>query len=293
VDEGFDQTLVSSCGPFCAVCSYAHAEARCVGGACEMGACDPGWHDADGLTLTGCEYGCTPTGDEKCDGNDNDCDSQVDEGDVCTKVCPTDMVAVGLNYCIDRYEASRRDATATEQGQDDSIALSRPGVMPWMVNPMSSAHFVAFQAACAAAGKRLCTREEWFAACTGPAQTPYVYGSVFDREACNCVDTFCDDYCAEHAIEPAQCTTTENCGYTYNCFHAMPTGQFAGCTNAYGTLDINGNVWEIVPSDTDSRGYEVRGGAFNCASPSLRVTCSFNAGWTDLYAGFRCCKVLQ
>ena len=70
----------------------------------------------------------------------------------------------------------------------------------------------------------------------------------------------------------------------------MPTGDFFACTNDYGTFDICGNVWEIVPSDTDLRGYEVRGGAFNCAGASARLQCTFNAGWTALYAGFRCCR---
>jgi hypothetical protein len=33
----------------------------------------------------------------------------------------------------------------------------------------------------------------------------------------------------------------------------------------------------------------VRGGAFNCASASIRLACTFNASWADLFAGFRCC----
>jgi hypothetical protein len=287
VDEGFDKTLSSSCGPFCAVCAYDHAEPLCIDGACAMGACESGWYDVDGSEATGCEYPCTPTGDEVCDSIDNDCDGRIDEG-VC--VCPDDMVAVGAAFCVDRYEASRRDATDTDPGLDESLATSRPGVLPWMVRPMTAEQLATFQSACAAAGKRLCTADEWFATCTGPEETYYVYGSSFDNEVCNCVDTFCDDYCAENGIPPAQCSTGDNCGYAYNCFRAVPTGEFADCTNEYGTLDINGNVWEIVLSASDSRGYEVRGGAFNCASALVRVSCSFNASWSDLYAGFRCCK---
>jgi len=156
---------------------------------------------------------------------------------------------------------------------------------------MSEEHFESFQAACAAAGKHLCTKDEWYAACAGPDAQPYVYGATFDREICNCVDTFCDDYCEENGL--TSCNTGASCGYAYNCFHEVPTAEFTGCTNEYGTFDINGNVWEIVPSDTDPRGYEVRGGAFNCAGASQRVSCGFNASWPDLYAGFRCCKPLD
>jgi hypothetical protein len=310
--------------PSCTLCTFPHAESACVHGECTRGECDSGYYDANGVESDGCEYrctpsadpteicdgvdndcnariddtadgncdyDCTPTGEEVCDSLDNDCDGFVDEGDVCVPTCPPDMVAVGSAYCVDTYEASRPDATATSQGTDTSMALSRPDVLPWMVNPMTDAHFAEFQAACAAAGKHLCTKDEWHAACSGPNGDPYVYGTTFDREVCNCVDTFCDDYCEENGV--ASCSTASNCGYTYNCFHEVPTAEFSACTNEYGTFDINGNVWEIVPSDSDPRGYEVRGGAFNCAAASQRVSCSFNASWFDLYAGFRCCKPLE
>jgi formylglycine-generating enzyme required for sulfatase activity len=200
------------------------------------------------------------------------------------------MVAVGSEFCMDRYEASRPDATATSAGANESIASSRPGVLPWMVNPMSNTHLARFQDACRAAGKQLCTSTQWLAACQGP--TPgrtYVFGNTFDLEACNCVDTFCDDYCRDHDISPGSCNTGTNCGYAYSCYHVAPTGTFPQCSNEYGTFDINGNLWEIVLSDTDPRGYEVRGGAFNCASAAQRLQCTFNASWSDLYAGFRCC----
>lgn len=146
-----------------------------------------------------------------------------------------------------------------------------------------------FERACRDAGKRLCTAEEWGQACRGPSESIYVFGDTFDRETCNCVDTFCDDYCEDSGILPDECVTSPNCGYDYSCFHAVPTGQFPECTNELGTYDICGNVWEIVLSDTDERGYEVRGGAFNCAGATSRLQCTYNAGWTSLYAGFRCC----
>lgn len=204
--------------------------------------------------------------------------------------CPSDMALIegpdGHRFCMDIYEASRADATATSVGTSD-VATSRPGVMPWYANPMSLAALAQFMAGCQNAGKRLCTKEEWFEACNGPNDTIYFFGNQWNQEVCNSVDTFCDDYCAANNISP--CNTNENCGYTYYCFHIMPTGSFQNCTNEYGLYDVNGNVWEVVPADTP-RGYEVRGGAFNCAYPSVRFRCDFNATWDSLYAGFRCCK---
>ena len=220
--------------------------------------------------------------------------------------CPDDMVKVA-DYCIDRYEASRPDADADSVGSDGSVATSREGVMPWYVNPMNATHLGNFKNACTAAGKHLCTAEEWFPACSGPQGTDYVFGDTWtagvSNEICNCVDTFCDDYCEDNSIPSGNCNVNTGCGYycgetgggSNPCFKPMPTGSFAGCTNEYGTFDINGNVWDIVdvPTTVDARGYQVRGGAFNCAGASTRLKCAYNATWTGLYAGFRCCKSLS
>lgn len=201
--------------------------------------------------------------------------------------CPDGMVGVEDAYCIDRYEASRPDAGGDTMGADTTRALSRAGVIPWYVNPLSLAAVERFAAACRRSGKHLCTRGEWYAACAGTAETVYAFGDVFDRETCNSVDTFCDDYCADHGIP--DCLLSADCGYRYGCFRVMPTGSFPACVGEYGALDLNGNVWEVVVSDRDYRGFEIRGGAFNCAGASERLRCTFNAQWLQLYAGFRCC----
>jgi sulfatase modifying factor 1 len=226
--------------------------------------------------------------------------------------CPADMALSGA-VCVDRYEASRPDATSTSAGSDESRAASVAGVLPWYVNPMTPAALAAFEAACEAAGKRLCGPEEWLDLCRGPTQTTYFFGNIWDPAVCNSVDSYCQK-CCDALGDVASCPTGENCGYSsllsssytpetcgvaqpysrdscHVCFHVMPTGSFPGCRNDAGIYDVNGNVWEVVPVPTsvDGRGYQVRGGAFNCGSPSARFQCDFTASWTDLYAGFRCC----
>jgi len=210
-------------------------------------------------------------------------DPEVDDSD---GPCPPDMVESG-EICIDRYEASRSDASETEQGEKTDKAYSKKGVLPWMVNPMNDTHLAEFKAACEAVGKRLCLDDEWVTSCKGPDETKYSWGGSWDREICNNVDTFCDDYCADNSIPSEECSTSANCGYTYSCYTEVPTGSFENCMNSAGAYDINGNVWEIT--DTGS-GYMTRGGAFNCAGAVDRLACTFNAGWTALFAGFRCCK---
>jgi len=44
--------------------------------------------------------------------------------------CPPDMVVVAKVFCVDRYEASRGDASATSAGSDATKAHSVAGVMP-------------------------------------------------------------------------------------------------------------------------------------------------------------------
>ncbi|MBN2493579.1 MAG: hypothetical protein JXR96_03215 [Deltaproteobacteria bacterium] len=67
------------CGSCDHACDYPHAAGDCVQGDCVMGACEAGFWDLDGLAGNGCEYACTPSGEEICDSADNDCDGQVDE----------------------------------------------------------------------------------------------------------------------------------------------------------------------------------------------------------------------
>lgn len=200
--------------------------------------------------------------------------------------CPDDMVTVG-KICMDRYEASRKDATADNQGSSTDIAISKKGVLPWMENPMSSEVFETFKKACEAADKYLCKDEEWIGACEGPEKLNYSWGNEWERKICNNVDTYCDDYCIENGISEAECKIYPNCGYEYYCFKPSLTGEFTECSNFAGAYDICGGVWEVTDRGS---GYAVRGGAFNCAGAIERLKCRYSAGWKDLYAGFRCCK---
>jgi hypothetical protein len=98
-DEGFDLTSSAvNCGRCGNACVFDRAEAACVASVCRMGACRPGAVDRDHNPANGCEYECTTSGPEVCDGRDNDCDGTTDNGfslmtDVancgaCGRVCP-------------------------------------------------------------------------------------------------------------------------------------------------------------------------------------------------------------
>ncbi len=178
-------------------------------------------------------------------------------------VCPDEMVAVADLFCVDKYEASRPDATDTYPGSDSSVARSVQGVIPWEVPDNATA-----ETACQAAGKRLCTPDEWLLACEGPDGTVYAYGDTYEMTTCNGIDAF--------GKWPDVWL-----------FHLMPTGSFPGCTNEWGVYDINGNLWEHTAAGSDMT---IRGGAFNCSDSAFLHRCEYVPdNWTPSARGFRCC----
>jgi len=128
-------------------------------------------------------------------------------------------------FCIDKYEASRSDATASSAGSSN-IPKSAQGVIPWVNINQTEA-----RAACARAGKHLCTNNEWQAATgTSPSNTACTkgnnyYGTDFTDGSVNCT--------ADGKGDPTQ---------SGRCL----TGSESVWCNSYGVCDLNGNVWEWV-----------------------------------------------
>jgi len=93
IDEDFDkQNDPKYCGTNCIECNASHAIVNCKGGACGIAVCENGWLDLDNDPATGCEYQCTYTGVEICDGLDNDCNGKTDTSD-------PGLVPLGGNPC--------------------------------------------------------------------------------------------------------------------------------------------------------------------------------------------------
>lgn len=191
--------------------------------------------------------------------------------------CPDGMTPVAVaeeTVCVDRWEASRADASAQTAGKaSDQPPLSRPGVMPWTL----IGHAAAGEA-CALAGKRLCTFEELSGACGGPGGLLFPYGDVYVPGACNGADG--------------------------GAGQVAKTGSFPGCESPAGALDVSGNVQEWTDSLSPSENTCVFGGDYyagglsaeqnkdseSCA-PTLFACIAFpdpdTAVFTNL--GFRCC----
>ncbi|MCG3172318.1 MAG: hypothetical protein GMKNLPBB_00466 [Myxococcota bacterium] len=231
------------------------------GGGGDTGATDAGAADVD----PGCKK--TNGGVEICDGLDNDCNGETDEG-ARTDKCPPGMAGMNCFTCIDKYEASRPGATDKDPGKGNPAqgAQSVPNVLPWTEVVLKDA-----EAACAAAKKRLCTLNEWRDACDGAQgisdkDRPYPYGKDYDETACNGVSNV-----------------------------PKPTGSSPNCKNPDGVFDLSGNVTELVKGASASD-IGFIGGAYNSTKKEALMCNSFSPNQNPParpLIGFRCCVDVQ
>jgi hypothetical protein len=211
--------------------------------------------------------------DDDCNGQDDDCDGQIDEDAL-------DAWLERPGFRIYAYEASRPGATADRPGLDlvpddgreayvEARACGRPGVLPWANVTHAEA-----AAACAAAGARLCRRDEFTSAC-GEGRA-YPYGDVYDAAACNG-----GAYDADPATPGDQDALS-------------PTGRRPACERA-GGYDFSGNLKEWTDDLIDGL-RPVRGGGYESNVPAaLRCDATSDlkpAEFRSSTLGFRCCQDL-
>jgi formylglycine-generating enzyme required for sulfatase activity len=201
------------------------------------------------------------------------------------------MVSVLGRYCVDRYEASVEHHSPYQVAAPGVLqrARSRRGVVP-------QAHFsqVEAQAACAAAGKRLCTDDEWVTACRGSRHTRYPYGGEHR-----------DGYCNDRGVSPLRVLHgADESSDTFGIdamndtrLNQVPgsvarTGQFARCRNGYGLYDMVGNLheWTADAAGTFRGGYYLDT-SINGAGCDY-VTKAHSVAYHDYSVGFRCCRDL-
>ncbi|MGZ6144322.1 MAG: SUMF1/EgtB/PvdO family nonheme iron enzyme, partial [Myxococcales bacterium] len=150
-------------------------------------------------------------------------------------------------YCIDQYEFP-----------------NQPGKLPKVAAPYSEA-----EALCKNAGKRLCSEDEWEAACRGPQNLRFPYGTRYDPDACNTTDA---------KDNPRQTSVA---------------GAFSRCKSGYGVWDLSGNAAEWTASPFDGQGADktVKGG--HAARPGFDDRCASRRklapGAHAINVGFRCC----
>lgn len=240
---------------------------------------------------------CAPTGSATCDESAMPTPNAGLAEAPGSGGCPAGMLAVGGAFCVDRYEASLEEIAADGSVRSWSPyfnpaghrvrARSIGGAVPQAYIDANSA-----AAACAEAGKRLCTDTEWLRACRGSMGTTYPYGDTR-------MDGVCNDARATHpAVEYFGTSASWIWSMLGNpCIDQLPdslspTGTHAGCVTEDGAFDMMGNLheWTSDPAGTFRGGYyvdTVRNGE-GCL---YRTTAHDRSHW-DYSTGFRCCADL-
>jgi hypothetical protein len=189
--------------------------------------------------------------------------------------CPAGMIAVAT-FCIDRYEAALLDIS----GPGAPVPWSpyrNPGTTPVralsarFAVPQGYISGVQAEAACQAAGKRLCSNQEWLRACRGPASTTYPYGETRMPGVCN--DARAVHPAAEYFGTPPPWDLLHPCiNQVRNGLDRAGTNP--GCVAAEGPYDMMGNLheWTSDAAGTFRGGYyvdtAVNGNGFRrCADP--------------------------
>ena len=211
--------------------------------------------------------------------------------------CPEGAVAIDGQFCIDRFEdclvRRRSDGgvnvwspyrTPVGHGFE---AVSRERAVPqgYITQPQALA-------ACENAGKRLCTGQEWFRACSGPSGTTYPYGDTRESGACNDNRRRPIGRVVYEADQPEVLVRLTDPRINRLGRTLARSGEFERCATAEGVHDMVGNLHEWTGERRGRYGV-FRGGFYVDATINGRgcryTTRAHFAEYTDYSIGFRCC----
>ena len=183
-------------------------------------------------------------------------------------VAPMQSIAYGdLSFQMDTFEAGIADGVATV------------GKHQIPANGMS---WFAARDACEAAGKRLCTEEEWVSACQGaPAVDDNGDGAFAD----DMVEGTTYPYSDYH--NPRACWDAKK----RDAFRPVYTGEMPACVSRDGVYDLTGNMEEWVGTTPETA--VLIGGAFDTSKDFARCyrrNDTFGPGLANIRTGFRCCQ---
>ena len=238
--------------------------------------------------------------------------------------CPSDMVDVRGEFCIDRYESLLFDAGRGEAlspyfhptRAQTAVSYARykrmfvEGRQPAfpeppafqleseleplarsLANVVPSGYLsgVVARAACERAGKRLCTSDEWLTACRGQSGRAFPYGDRYEDGACNVHRTThpaaaLHGDASRHHLDPRLNRVSDRSGALLR-----PTGTQSRCRSEWGSdavFDMVGNLDEWAADSAFHGGFYARATREGCEA---RIS-SHPVGYFDYSLGTRCCR---
>ncbi len=279
VDEGFDlMNDARNCGGCGTTCSFANGFAACVAGSCQLVGCAPGFVNDNGLASDGCEYACSYTGAEICDGVDNDCDTSTTEASltpppsfcnpngVCAGTVPTCTGAGGwvCNYTDPRYEAIETRCDSVDNDCDGVV--NEP--FPTLGNACGNG-----AGACRTTGTIVCNAAGTGTECNAPPALPPAA-----NETCNNLDDDCDTRIDESIP-----------------LSAIPTVQFTGASGTVRMMQYEASRPDATAGSAGSTS------TLACSAPNVLpwtgvtwteardACCALNPGGTCGATGWRLC----
>ncbi|APR85513.1 Cell division protein FtsK [Minicystis rosea] len=245
--------------------------------------------------------------------------------------CPADMVSIGGRYCVDRFESMIVDARTGEALSPDypttpnlldfalgewATARERTGniharafPMPWIspsrlgdkpepvavarlgVRPNGYMTGLVAEAACTAAGKRLCSLDEFVMACRGEGDTLFPYGDTYEDGVCNV-------YREEHPA--AMLHNNASVGHLDPRLNRVwskgkpllqKTGESLACRSKWGddaVYDMVGNLdeWVNEGAGAFAGGFYARSTRSGCEA----LVTAHPKSYLDYSTGVRCCR---
>lgn len=198
----------------------------------------------------------------------NVCDrGRGDEIGFCLEVgrpCSGDAKVWISSFRIDAFEASRADATSTFAGDNELLACSVGGVLPWTDTTKEEA-----DRACRLSGKRLCTEDELEEVCRGSEDWEFPYGNDYVQGRCNDAKASIGD--------------------------VYVTGGFENCVDSTGKVfDLVGNVsehfWIYSTYEVTYGGSYQDSNLWDVSDPFAACSGTSTGDDSGPMAGFRCCE---
>lgn len=246
--------------------------------------------------------------------------------------CPPEMVSISGRFCVDRFEATLFDAgsgrplspdwpttpalvdrvleawsTQRERvGDVFARALPLPWLAPWQrtatpapiavsrlgVRPNGYVTGIVAAAACSAAGKRLCTHDEFVTACRGEADTQFPYGDDYEAGVCN---VFREDHPAARLHGSASVGHLDPRLNRVDGSNGEPllraTGATPACRSRWAAdavYDLVGNLdeWVDEPGGAFAGGFYSRSTRSGCDA----LVTNHPPAYLDYSTGVRCCR---